>query len=70
MLKRILKKLLLKWLMSESKEKCKCGWRGYSAECKQEDYCWDGGPLAYAAGMHYLCPKCLTKIKEGNCVRS
>jgi ferredoxin-like protein FixX len=53
------------------KEKCpKCKWKGFLAKCIAEDYEWNGGPLAYAAGTFYSCPRCLTKIREGNSIRS
>ena len=74
---KLLRKLItLSWniitvLDEGTKLKCpKCPWTGTIKKCKQEDYSYNGGPLAYASGTNILCPKCSGIIKEINGVRS
>jgi hypothetical protein len=54
-----------------SETKCPaCKWKGMKSECKPEEYCWSGGVLAHASGTILYCPRCHSKIKEINSIRS
>lgn len=54
----------------KKKYKCSCGWKGIEEKLIQQQYESDNGPLAYASGTNFLCPKCKTKLFEGNSIRS